>query len=90
MFDLSDLLRRCETETKTLIMVDGFVDLATPVGPLLATIMVWAAQEERRLITERTHGAREFAKLNGNYVLGAILYGHRTAPGSSRKETLSS
>jgi hypothetical protein len=46
--------------------------------------MVWAAQEERQLITERTHEAREFTKLNGNYVLGAIFYGYRAARGDAQ------
>jgi site-specific DNA recombinase len=85
MFDLSDLLRWCEPEKKTLATVDGFVDLSTPVGPLLVTIMVWAAQEERRLITERTREARRFARLNGNYVLGTVPYGYRAVRGEDRK-----
>jgi DNA invertase Pin-like site-specific DNA recombinase len=85
MFDLSDLLRWCETEKKTLATVDGFVDLSTPVGPLLVTVVVWAAQEERRLIIERTREARVFARLNGNYVLVTAPYGYRAVRGEDRK-----
>jgi hypothetical protein len=47
-------------------------------------MMVWAAQEERRLITERAHEAREFARLNGNYVLVTVPYGYRAARGDAQ------
>lgn len=69
LVDFAMLLERFRANGWQLVVLDLGVDMTTPTGEMVASIMAALAQWERRIIGERTRTALAQAKANGK-VLG--------------------
>jgi len=65
LVDFAGLLVRAQEETWNLVALDLGVDLSTPAGEFLASVMASAAQWERRIIGTRTREALEAKRASG-------------------------
>jgi DNA invertase Pin-like site-specific DNA recombinase len=63
--DFANLLAQAQKEEWNLVALDLGVDLSTPHGEFLASVMASAAQWERRIISQRTKDALEVKKRQG-------------------------
>lgn len=69
LLDFAEIMRRAQTEGWNLVALDLGIDLSTPAGEFLASVMASAAQCERRIIGQRTKEALAAKKAAG-VVLG--------------------
>ena len=65
LVDFAGLLARAQNEKWTLVALDLGVDLSTPAGEFLASVMASAAQWERRIIGVRTKEALAAKRASG-------------------------
>lgn len=65
LLDFAALLARAQSKHWNLIALDLGVDLSTPAGEFLASVMASAAQWERRIIGQRTREALAAKKAQG-------------------------
>jgi DNA invertase Pin-like site-specific DNA recombinase len=65
LIDFAGLLERARRESWNLVALDLGVDLSTPSGEFLASVMASAAQWERRIIGQRTKEALAVKKAQG-------------------------
>ena len=65
LLDFAGLLARAQSKHWNLIALDLGVDLSTPAGEFLASVMASAAQWERRIIGQRTREALAAKKAAG-------------------------
>jgi DNA invertase Pin-like site-specific DNA recombinase len=65
LIDFAGLLEQARREEWNLVALDLGVDLSTPSGEFLASVMASAAQWERRIIGERTKEALAVKKAQG-------------------------
>jgi DNA invertase Pin-like site-specific DNA recombinase len=65
LIDFAGLLERARREDWNLVALDLGVDLSTPSGEFLASVMASAAQWERRIIGQRTKEALAVKKAQG-------------------------
>ena len=65
----AEIMRRAQAEGWNLVALDLGIDLSTPAGEFLASVMASAAQWERRIIGQRTREALAAKKAAG-VVLG--------------------
>ena len=57
------------------------IDTGTPMGRTIFAIFAGMAEQERRTITERTHGGRREKATKGGRACGAAPFGYRAADG---------
>lgn len=57
LLDFAGLMKRAQDEGWNLVALDLGIDLSTPAGEFLASVMASAAQWERRIIGQRTKDA---------------------------------
>jgi DNA invertase Pin-like site-specific DNA recombinase len=69
LLDFAEIMRCAQTEGWNLVALDLGIDLSTPAGEFLASVMASAAQWERRIIGQRTKDALAAKKAAG-VVLG--------------------
>lgn len=69
LLDFAEIMRRAQAEGWNLVALDLGIDLSTPAGEFLASVMASAAQWERRIIGQRTKEALAARKASG-VVLG--------------------
>lgn len=69
LLDFAEIMRRAQAEGWNLVALDLGIDLSTPAGEFLASVMASAAQWERRIIGQRTKEALAAKKAAG-VVLG--------------------
>ena len=65
MIDFAGLVEQARREGWNLVALDLGVDLSTPSGEFLASVMASAAQWERRIIGQRTREALAVKKAQG-------------------------
>lgn len=65
VIDFSNVIEAARVEGWNLVALDLGVDLSTPAGEMLATVLASFAQYERRLISTRTKDALAELKLEG-------------------------
>jgi DNA invertase Pin-like site-specific DNA recombinase len=70
LLDFAGLMARAQSEGWYLVALDLGIDLSTPAGEFMASVMASAAQWERRIIGQRTKDALA-AKRAAGVVLGA-------------------
>lgn len=63
--DFATLMHKARAEGWGLVILDLGIDLATPAGEMVATIMASLAQWERRVISQRTRDALAERKARG-------------------------
>lgn len=63
--DFGSLMERARREGWNLVVIDLGIDLTTPAGEMVATIMASLAQWERRIISERTRDALAQKRASG-------------------------
>lgn len=66
VFDFASLLKRAQAERWTLVIVDIGLDLSTPHGRMVASIMATLAEWEREMISVRTKDALVEARRRGS------------------------
>ncbi len=65
LLDFADVMARAQKEKWNLVALDLGVDLSTPQGQLLASVMASFAAYERELIRQRTRDALRALKMRG-------------------------
>lgn len=65
LLDFAALMARAQREGWNLVALDLGIDLSTPAGEFLASVMASAAQWERRIIGQRTREALAVRKAQG-------------------------
>ncbi len=65
LLDFAEIMRRAQSEGWNLVALDLGIDLSTPAGEFLASVMASAAQWERRIIGQRTKEALAAKKASG-------------------------
>ena len=65
LLDFASLMGRAQSEGWNLVALDLGIDLSTPGGEFLASVMASAAQWERRIIGQRTKEALAVKKAQG-------------------------
>ena len=65
LLDFASLMARAQTNGWNLVALDLGIDLSTPAGEFLASVMASAAQWERRIIGQRTREALAQKKAAG-------------------------
>jgi DNA invertase Pin-like site-specific DNA recombinase len=65
LVDFAGLLERAQKEDWNVVALDLGVDLSTPSGEFLASVLASAAQWERRIIGQRTKDALAVRKAQG-------------------------
>lgn len=65
LLDFANLMERANREGWNLVALDLGIDLSTPAGEFLASVMASAAQWERRIIGQRTREALAAKKAQG-------------------------
>lgn len=65
LLDFADVMARAQKERWNLVALDLGVDLSTPQGQLLASVMASFAAYERELIRQRTRDALQALKARG-------------------------
>jgi DNA invertase Pin-like site-specific DNA recombinase len=70
LIDFAGLLEQARCEGWNIVGLDLGVDLSTPSGELLASVMASVAQWERRVISERTKTALAVVKAKGEKTIG--------------------
>lgn len=65
LLDFAALMQRAQQGGWNLVALDLGVDLASPAGEFLASVMASAAQWERRIISQRTKDALEAKRRDG-------------------------
>src|SRR5450631_3492936 len=65
LLDFANLMARAQTKGWILVALDLGIDLSTPAGEFLASVMASAAQWERRIIGQRTKEALAAKKAAG-------------------------
>lgn len=65
LLDFAGLMGRAQSEGWNLVALDLGIDLSTPGGEFLASVMASAAQWERRIIGQRTKDALAVKKSQG-------------------------
>lgn len=65
LLDFANLMALAKAESWNLIALDLGIDLTTPAGEFLASVMASAAQWERRIIGQRTKDALAVRKAEG-------------------------
>lgn len=76
LFDFQRLIQWCQANGKTIISVSESIDFGTPVGRLIANILVMFAEFERERIRERRRERAADDKRRGWYGGGTISYGY--------------
>lgn len=82
LIDFASIMAEAEAGGWNLVALDLGVDLSTPSGEFLASVMASAAQWERRLIGQRTREAMQAAKARG------ATFGRPLTVGSDVRETI--
>jgi site-specific DNA recombinase len=77
LFDLNDLFRYCRDKGKTLVCTADQIDLSTPIGRAVSTLLAALAEMELENIKTRNAASREHARRNGRYHGGSVEYGYR-------------
>lgn len=65
LLDFAEIMRRAQNEGWNLVALDLGIDLSTPAGEFLASVIASAAQWERRIIGQRTKDALAAKKASG-------------------------
>jgi DNA invertase Pin-like site-specific DNA recombinase len=65
LLDFANLMARAQTKGWNLVALDLGIDLSTPAGEFLASVMASAAQWERRIIGQRTREGMAAKKAAG-------------------------
>jgi len=65
LLDFAEIMRRAQAGGWNLVALDLGIDLSTPAGEFLASVMTSAAQWERRIIGQRTREALAAKKAAG-------------------------
>lgn len=65
LLDFAELMERAQRQGWNLVALDLGIDLSTPAGEFLASVMASAAQWERRIIGQRTKDALAAKKAAG-------------------------
>ena len=65
LLDFAEIMRRAQAEGWNLVALDLGIDLSTPAGEFLASVMASAAHWERRIIGQRTKEALAAKKASG-------------------------
>ncbi len=65
LLDFAEIMSRAQSEAWNLVALDLGIDLSTPAGEFLASVMASAAQWERRIIGVRTKDALAAKKAAG-------------------------
>ncbi len=65
LLDFAEIMRRAQAGGWNLVALDLGIDLSTPAGEFLASVMASAAQWERRIIGQRTREALAAKKAAG-------------------------
>jgi DNA invertase Pin-like site-specific DNA recombinase len=65
LLDFASLMKRAQDRRWNLVALDLGIDLSTPAGEFLASVMASAAQWERRIISQRTKDALAAKKAAG-------------------------
>ncbi len=65
LLDFAEIMRWAQSEGWNLVALDLGIDLSTPAGEFLASVMASAAQWERRIIGQRTKEALAARKASG-------------------------
>lgn len=65
LLDFASLMKRAQDRGWNLVALDLGIDLSTPAGEFLASVMASAAQWERRIISQRTKDALAAKKAAG-------------------------
>ncbi|MFF4475472.1 recombinase family protein [Streptomyces sp. NPDC001520] len=76
----ASLVERLDGQGTTLVDVQGQVDLTSPYGRFVTTIMVAFAQMEREVIQGRILRSRVELRRAGRWLGGAAPYGYRIVP----------
>ncbi|WP_101525672.1 recombinase family protein [Nocardioides houyundeii] len=65
LLDFASLMKRAQDRGWNLVALDLGIDLSTPAGEFLASVMASAAQWERRIISQRTKDALAAKRASG-------------------------
>ncbi|MGF9753767.1 recombinase family protein [Microvirga sp. 0TCS3.31] len=65
LLDFASLMKRAQDSGWNLVALDLGIDLSTPAGEFLASVMASAAQWERRIISQRTKDALAAKRASG-------------------------
>ncbi len=65
LHDFAGLMKRAQTQKWNLVALDLGIDLSTPAGEFMASVMASASQWERRIIGQRTKDALAQKKAQG-------------------------
>jgi DNA invertase Pin-like site-specific DNA recombinase len=68
LLDFASLMKQAQDGGWNVVALDLGIDLSTPAGEFLASVMASAAQWERRIISQRTRDALAAKKANGVHV----------------------
>lgn len=79
LLDFASLMKRAQDRQWNLVALDLGIDLSTPAGEFLASVMASAAQWERRIISQRTKDA-----LAAKRAAGVRMGRPSTLPGATR------
>jgi site-specific DNA recombinase len=81
-----DILKLVDTKLKRKALVSVYeqLDVSTPQGRVMLTVMASFAQYEREVIAQRTRSALQHKKANG-VKLGALPFGYRRIKGANGK-----
>jgi len=66
LLDFAGLMHRAQVGGWNVVALDLGIDLATPAGEFMASVMASAAQWERRIIGQRTRDALAVRKAEGH------------------------
>jgi len=77
LFDLNDLFRFCKTHGKTLACTADPVDLTSPIGLLLATLIAGIADMELENIRTRTQSSQVELRRRGRWHGGTVPIGYQ-------------
>lgn len=76
---LNDVIKWCLEHDKTIMSCQESIDISTPGGRLIASIIGFLAEGEREAIRERTRSSQQKLRELGRWGGGKVFYGYRPA-----------
>jgi site-specific DNA recombinase len=77
LLDFQELLKWCDAHSKVIISVSEGFDLSTPIGRMIANILVMFAQFERERMAERRKESKDKLDQGGKWNGGTVHTGYR-------------
>jgi site-specific DNA recombinase len=75
--DFLNLWHDLDRQGKTLVSLDPELDFGTPMGRLVANVLMSFAQFEREMISDRVKDAYQHIRQNGGYAGGQVPFGYQ-------------